>query len=309
MLFFEFGYVFDTLDNTKQRVTEGYLVKALKLGIQIQGVSLNADGGLQFYDFREVNLQRLEAFTDARFVSENECLSLIDGCLPVNFELSLYCEGLSSKMALKGDGIVILDKSLYIQPFYLNTISSDFVFDLRRLSDDSAFIVYSSLVTGDINCSNIAKNRDFYIPNVIIDNSKHDLFLFATLLLRGGIEEVMDEDALYKEEEVVPLFKYWYTYHYSDIISESALAKNQKQLRIYQDKKYSIAFLSTLERFFHTNTVESNFIQLCKSYLYVYGKGPSRFKTGINRILKVNKLLESEESDYAFGYVQELALD
>ena len=30
MLFFEFGYVFDTLDNTKQRVTEGYLVKALK---------------------------------------------------------------------------------------------------------------------------------------------------------------------------------------------------------------------------------------------------------------------------------------
>lgn len=27
MLFFEFGYVFDTLDNTKQRVTEGYLIK------------------------------------------------------------------------------------------------------------------------------------------------------------------------------------------------------------------------------------------------------------------------------------------
>lgn len=70
MLFFEFGCVFDTLDNTKQRVTEGYLIKALKLGIQIQGVSLNADGGLQFYDFREVNLQRLEAFTDARVVSE-----------------------------------------------------------------------------------------------------------------------------------------------------------------------------------------------------------------------------------------------
>lgn len=119
----------------------------------------------------------------------------------------------------------------------------------------------------------------------------------------------MDEDALYKEEEVVSLFKYWYTYHYSEAISESALVKNQKQLRIYQDKKYSIAFLSTLERFFHTNTIESNFIQLCKSYLYVYGKVPSRFKTGINRILKVNKLLESGESDCVFGCVQELVLD
>lgn len=31
MLFFEFGYVFDTLDNTKQRVTEGYLIKGLTL--------------------------------------------------------------------------------------------------------------------------------------------------------------------------------------------------------------------------------------------------------------------------------------
>lgn len=291
MLFFEFGYVFDTLDNTKQRVTEGYLVKALKLGIQIQGVSLNADGGLQFYDFREVNLQRLEAFTDARVISENGWLSLIDGCLPANFELSLYCEGLSSKMALKGDGVVILDKSLYIQPFYLNTISSDFVFDLRRLPDDSAFIVYSSLVPTGINCYNITTNRDDYIPNVIIDNTKHDLFLFATLLLRGGIEDFLYKDALYKEEEVVPLFKYWYTYYYSDVMSADVRAKCQKELSIYKNQKYSIAFLNVLRKFLNSGTIEYSFIQLCRTYLYVYGKVPSRFKAGINRILKANKLV------------------
>ena len=64
MLFFEAGYVFDTSDNTKQRVTEKTLVKALRLGVPIQGARLDTKGGLQLYNFRAVNLQRLKALSN-----------------------------------------------------------------------------------------------------------------------------------------------------------------------------------------------------------------------------------------------------
>lgn len=290
MLYFEYGYVFDTSDNTRQRVTEKYLINVLKLGIQIQGVSLGNNGELQFYNFRDVNLQRLAAFTDVKIRLDEGRLLFIAGCLPDNFELSLYCSGLSRYMTLKGNGTVILDMSLYIQPFYVTMIASNFAFDLRHLSDDSAFIVYSSLIERGINCYSLANHKSYYKPNVIIDETKHDLFLFATLLLRGDIADGnLNGVELCNEDEVVPLFKYWYAYYYSDIVGVDALAKYQKELSAYC-QKYSIAFFNVLRGFFPESTVEYIFITLCKSYLSVYGKLPSRFKTGINHILKANKL-------------------
>lgn len=46
----------------------------------------------------------------------------------------------------------------------------------------------------------------------------------------------------------------------------------QKELSIYKNQKYSIAFLNVLGRFLNSGTIEYSFIQLCKTYLYVYGK-------------------------------------
>ena len=76
MLFFRDGCVFDTDDSSNQKVSIDEIIKALKLGINIQGVYLNSNNSLEVYDFVNSNIQRLQSFVFAVMMS-NQLISLL----------------------------------------------------------------------------------------------------------------------------------------------------------------------------------------------------------------------------------------
>ena len=102
MLYYEHGFVYDTSDNTKEFVSEQYLINALKLGIPIQGVSLNSDGSFRVYDFREVNRQRLSALRGISIIIDgmNNLTGIKGVGLGIDLEVSAYAKGLNSLIKL-----------------------------------------------------------------------------------------------------------------------------------------------------------------------------------------------------------------
>lgn len=288
MLFFEAGYVFDTSDNTKQRVTEKTLIKALRLGVPIQGAKLDTNGNLQLYNFRAVNLQRLKALRDIHLGIGNETgyLYSIAGDLGNNFELTAYANGLSRNIRGNANGVIKLDSSLFIQPFR-GDISSGLCFDITALSNDIAFLVYSSLVK-HID-TDIFYNKNSYIPNVIIDETKHSLFLFGTLLLKGEIlnpGKISNIARGYKET-VIPLFKYWYSYSYNILTVTFDALVYIKELETCD--LYSSTFFYLLGLILNKGTEEYTMLRLSESYLLVYGVLPDKFKTALRNISEALK--------------------
>lgn len=114
--------LFDTLDNTKEFVSEQYLINVLKLGISIQGVSLSSDGSFRVYDFREVNRQRLNALRGISIIIDDmNNLTGIKGVgLDIDLEVSAYANGLNSLIKLRNiSGVLRLDNFLFIH-FQIN---------------------------------------------------------------------------------------------------------------------------------------------------------------------------------------------
>ena len=70
MLFYRDGYVYDTADSSKEKVSTEQLVKALSLGVVIQGVKLRDSNRLETYNFVSINILRLQALTDCYTVGE-----------------------------------------------------------------------------------------------------------------------------------------------------------------------------------------------------------------------------------------------
>lgn len=289
MLFFEAGYVFDTSDNTKQRVSEETLIKALRLGVSIQGARLDTNGELQLYDFRAANLQKLKAFSDVNLIfrENSEYLYFISGDLGNGFELSAYAKGLVYSIQGDAHGVIKLDTSLYIYPLD-GTIPSGLCFDIMSLPNDTAFIVYSSLIKS-IDEGIFYSNREDYIPNVIVDETKHSLFLFGTLLLKGDISNPSKVSHLARgyKETVLPLFKYWYSYNYNNLtvnFNTHGRIKNFAKCELYSTKS-----LSLLNGILNKGTEEYTMLKLSMAYYSLYGVLPDKFKIALKNISEAVK--------------------
>lgn len=266
----------------------------MKLGIPIQGVSLSNDDSLQVYDFREVNRQRLSALRGISIIIDDmNNLTGIKGVgLGIDLEVSAYAKGLNSLIKLHNiSGVLRLDNFLFIQPFKLTT-TSDLKFDLTLLSDDKAFSIYSSLIK--MIDEGIFHNKKGYIPNVIIDDTKHDLFLFATLLLRFNYFISNDKECIpncdWYKDKLIPLFNYWYSHSYTYLRPRLTASKDMV-LALLNSELYSDDFLILLRSILLEGDVGYVFVTLCINYHALYGTTPEEFKFALrNTVSRLKKV-------------------
>ena len=296
MLLYEAGYLCDTSTNTKRGVSDKFLLNSLHRGTIIHGVRLDSDGELQVYNFRKLNKVRLEAFSNVRFeVDEiDELLQGMRGSIGDSFELCLYARGISSVFYADAEGTIKLNNFLHIEPFISNIVSSNLYFDLRGLSDDKAFVIYSSLIK-HID-SGVFYNKDDYIPNVIIDETKQDLFLFGTLLLKGAPVDCKG-DVIYNfgmRKSTVSLFKYWYSYDYTDISIKTGTHIRSYLKDLPDTFVCNNKFLDILHAVFYSGTVEYSMMRLGKMYYSLDDKVPSKFKPAFEAMYKVLKSMVEE---------------
>lgn len=292
MLYYEAGYLCDTSTNTKRGVSDKFLLNSLHRGTIIHGVRLDSQGELQLYNFRKFNTAKLKAFSGISLkINEltDEVLQEIHGDLGDSFELCLYARGISSVFYADAEGTIKLNNFLHIEPFISNIVSSNLYFDLRVLSNDKAFVVYSSLIR-HID-SGILYFKNIYVPNVIIDETKQDSFLLGTLLLKG-VPVDCKGDVIYNfgmQESTISLFKYWYSYDYIDISIKTG-THIQSYLKDLPDTFVCDSkFLNILHVVLYSGTVAYSMANLGSIYYSLYGKVPSKFKPAFETMYKVLK--------------------
>ena len=76
MLFYRGGYVFDTDDSSKQKVSVNELHKALSLGIFIHGARLNVNDLVETYDFVKSNSLRLQSLGIYSYDNDSNIVTL-----------------------------------------------------------------------------------------------------------------------------------------------------------------------------------------------------------------------------------------
>lgn len=291
MLLYEAGYLCNTSANTKYGVSDNFLLNVLHHGKIIHGVRLDKYCELQVYNFRKLNKVRLEAFSNVRFeVDEiDELLQGMRGSIGDSFELCLYARGISSVFYADAEGTIKLNNFLHIEPFISNIVSSNLYFDLRGLSDDKAFVIYSSLIR-HID-SGILYFKDIYVPNVIIDETKQDSFLLGTLLLKGATVDCKG-DVIYNfgmRKSTVSLFKYWYSYDYTDISIKTGTHIRSYLKDLPDTFVCDSKFLNILHVVLYSGTVAYSMANLGSIYYSLYGKVPSKFKPAFETMYKVLK--------------------
>ena len=148
MLFFRDGYVYDTEDNSKQKVSVSELQKALSLGIFIHGVRLNDNNLLETYDFVKSNSLRLQSLGIYSYDNDSNIVTL-SGSFGVQVA-SLICQS-GVGVDLYGSGCFIYDSFCRVERLELD---SNAYLDLTGL-DEVKLIEVSKLIylVGGLNVS------------------------------------------------------------------------------------------------------------------------------------------------------------
>lgn len=148
MLFFRDGCVYDTEDNSKQKVSVSELQKALSLGIFIHGVRLNDNNLLETYDFVKSNSLRLQSLGIYSYDNGSNIVTL-SGSFGVQVA-SLICQS-EVGVDLYGMGCFIYDSFCRVGRLELD---SNAYLDLTGL-DEVKLIEVSKLIylVGGLNVS------------------------------------------------------------------------------------------------------------------------------------------------------------
>lgn len=141
MLFYEHGYVYDTLDGTVEKAIPELIAHAHALGINIKG--LNGE------DWRNANLLRLKTFhDDLTIYITNGYLSVFRSSATCNLKylrLSEYFKGFDSSLVqLDTNVTLVLDNTIKYSDFRIHEFSGDYKLDLTELNLVNASIVFNS---------------------------------------------------------------------------------------------------------------------------------------------------------------------
>lgn len=148
MLFYRGGYVFDTDDSSKQKVSVNELHKALSLGIFIHGARLNVNNLVETYDFVKSNSLRLQSLGIYSYDNDSNIVTL-SGSFGVQVA-SLICQS-GVGVDLYGSGCFIYDSFCRVERLELD---SNAYLDLTDL-DEVKLIEVSKLIylVGGLNIS------------------------------------------------------------------------------------------------------------------------------------------------------------
>lgn len=148
MLFYRGGYVFDTDDSSKQKVSVNELHKALSLGIFIHGARLNVNNLVETYDFVKSNSLRLQSLGIYSYDNDSNIITL-SGSFGVQVA-SLICQS-GVGVDLYGSGCFIYDSFCRVERLELD---SNAYLDLTGL-DEVKLIEVSKLIylVGGLNVS------------------------------------------------------------------------------------------------------------------------------------------------------------
>lgn len=148
MLFYRGGYVFDTDDSSKQKVSVNELHKALSLGIFIHGARLNVNNLVETYDFVKSNSLRLQSLGIYSYDNDSNIVTL-SGSFGVQVA-SLICQS-GVGVDLYGSGCSIYDSFCRVERLELD---SNAYLDLTGL-DEVKLIEVSKLIylVGGLNVS------------------------------------------------------------------------------------------------------------------------------------------------------------
>lgn len=124
--------MYDTDDSSNQKVSIDEIIKALKLGINIQGVYLNSNNSLEVYDFVNSNIQRLQSFGICSYDVKSTDITLTNFGLQI---ASLILPNQVRHLKLTGDGYFILDSFYPIQSIRGVYLSGNACLDLTHIDE------------------------------------------------------------------------------------------------------------------------------------------------------------------------------
>ena len=275
MLFYEHGYIHDTLDGTIEKAVPELINQAQALGINIKGL----DGT----DWRNANLLRLKSFYDINVKTAQGYLSIFESsfdCRLESIRLSEYLRGFDSMPKLNTNVTIILDNTIRYSDFRPYFLSETYRLDLTELDLVNASIVFNSALKR--NSLGVLSECDTAIIGEYIkvqDDRLRLLSLYSYLLnyIKRGIHyERQPWHANYRTD-VLPLFKR----HINAVLCTDLSTLNLRSL----NTSNSADFIRSIIRSQRMPESIMNLAYLALGYESAFGFIPDNLRNVVNNLL------------------------